>query len=441
MARAAYYFSTLPNGLRIATAEMPQMESVAVGHWAAVGSRHEPARLHGAAHFLEHMLFKGTARRSARAISRAVEGLGGELNAFTSEDHTCYYAKAGAEHLDAVGDVLADLYRHSRLAPTEIARERGVIAEEIRAVADQPAQLIEDLLAATVWPRHPLGRALSGTLESVAALRREGLVDFWRGGYHARSTVLTVAGRVEHATVVKTLGRRLATLPAGPTPRFQRWPNARRATDGERGFNVCIERRESEQTQLALGFPAPGRQDERRFAVRLLSTILGENMGSRLFQSLRERRGLCYSVQSAADALVETGMFSIGLGLEAENVRAALTLIRQELGRLMEKAVGRKELRQAQDYLVGQHRLSLESTTNQMSWLGESILGHGRVVAPEDVRGALERVTPAEVQAAARGCFSDGAPVAGFCGGCRALVVVGPCAATEAELRRWAGGW
>ncbi len=429
MSQATYHLSRLPNGVRIATAEMPHMESVAVGLWAAVGSRHEPARLNGAAHFLEHMLFKGTARRSARAISRAVEGLGGYLNAFTSEDHTCYYAKAGAEHLEALGDVLTDMYQHSRLPAAEVERERGVIREEIAAVADQPAQLIEDLLAAAVWPDHPLGRPLSGTLETVATLERERLVDFWRGSYHARTTVLAVGGCVEHARVVRTLGPLLETLPAAKLPRFARW-NGRGA--GEGLLSVRIERRESEQTQLALGFPAPGRCDERRFAVRVLSAILGENMGSRLFQSLRERRGLCYSIHTATDALAETGLFSISAGLDVENLRPALRLVRRELEALCAQPVRPRELRQAQDYLLGQHRLGLESTTSQMTWLGESLLGYGRIVQPDEARRALERVTAADVQAAARACFGTGRA-----GGRRALVVVGPVEENEVSLRRW----
>ena len=407
------------------------MESVAVGLWAAVGSRYESARLNGAAHFLEHMLFKGTARRSARAISRAVEGLGGYLNAFTSEDHTCYYAKAGAEHLEALGDVLTDMYQHSRLPAAEVERERGVIREEILMVADQPAQLIEDLLAAAVWPDHPLGRPLSGTLESVAALERERLVDFWRGGYHARTTVLAVAGRVEHPRVVRTLAPLLESMPASRTPRFTRWADGK-AENG--ALHVRIERRDSEQTQLALGFPAPGRQDPQRFAVRVLSAILGENMGSRLFQALRERRGLCYSIHTATDVLAETGLFSISAGLDAENLRPALRLIRREMDALCAQPVRPRELRQAQDYLVGQHRLGLESTTNQMTWLGESLLGHGRIVEPDEARRALESVTAAEVQTAARACFGAAGRDA-YTGGRRALVVVGPFDCGEETLR------
>ena len=419
-----HYLTTLPNGLRIATAEMPHMASVCVGLWAGVGSRHEPARLNGAAHFLEHLLFKGTRRRSARRISGEVEGMGGYLDAFTAEDHTCYYAKAEASRLAQLGDVLADLYTESRLPAVEIERERGVIREEIQMYQDQPAQVAEELLAAAVFPRHALGRPLAGTTGSVSAMRRDDLMDFWRAGYGGRSTVLAVAGRVTHAEVLAQIAPLLAGMPAGRRPRFARWQPAA----SEKTMRVVIERRDTEQTQIVLGFSGAGRHDPERFAVRLMSTLLGEKMDSRLFQSLRERRGLCYSVQSETAAYAETGLLTISAGLDAKQIRPALGLIRTELDRLCAKPVGRRELREARDYLIGQHRLGLESTTNQMMWLGESLLAHGRIIAPREAEEAFARLTAEDVQAAARGCFE---------GGCRALAAVGPVEASEDDLRRW----
>ena len=420
-----HHLTTLPNGLRVATAEMPHMASVCVGLWAGVGSRHEPARLNGAAHFLEHLLFKGTRRRSARRISGEVEGVGGYLDAFTAEDHTCYYAKAEASRLSQLGDVLADLYTESRLPAVEVERERGVIREEIQMYQDQPAQVAEELLAAAVYPRHALGRPLAGTLGSVSALKRDDLVEFWRAGYGARSTVLAVAGRTTHAEVLDRVASLLAGLPAGKTPRFARWQPAAVGMG-----RVVVDHRDTEQAQLVIGYPGAGRHDPRRFAVRLMSTLLGEKMDSRLFQSLRERRGLCYSVQSETAAYAETGLLTISAGLDAKGLRPALGLIRKELDRLCALPVGRRELREARDYLIGQHRLGLESTTNQMMWLGESLLGHGRIIAPREAEEAFARLTAADVQVAARECFG-----AGF----RALVAVGPVEASEDDLRAWSG--
>lgn len=423
-----YQLTTLPNGVRVATAEMPHMASVSVGLWAAVGSRHEAARINGAAHFLEHLLFKGTRRRSARQISGEVEALGGYLEAFTAEDHTCYYAKAEAEHLEGLGDVLGDIYIHSKLPANEVERERGVIREEILMYRDQPAQVAEELLAETLWPGHPLGRPLAGTLESVAGLRRDELLGFWRAGYHARSTVLAVAGRVRHEEVVKLAARPLFELPAGRVPRFSRWTGPGKGKVGKAtGPVAVVSQRDSEQTQLLIGFLAPGRHDPARFAARMLSALLGEKMDSRLFQSLRERRGLCYSVQSEVSPYAETGLLSISAGLEAGQVPKALGLIRQEIDRLCERPISARELRETRGYLVGQHRLGMESTTNQMMWLGESLLGHGRIIDPGKIRVEMEAVTVAQVQEQARRILRDGL---------RALVVVGPVERTGDELLR-----
>ena len=420
-----YHLTTLPNGLRVATAEMPHMASVCVGLWAAVGGRHENARLNGAAHFLEHLLFKGTKRRTARRITGEVEAVGGYLDAFTAEDHTCYFAKAEAGRLAQLGDVLADLYQHSRLPAVEVERERGVIREEILMYQDQPAQVAEELLATAVWGRHPLGRPLAGTLASVSSLRRDELLDFWRAGYHGRSTVLAVAGRTTHDEVLAKVAPALASMPAGRLPRFTRWKLPAAKTQ------AVVDRRDTEQAQLVLGFVAPGRHDPARFAARLLNAMLGEKADSRLFQSLRERRGLCYSVQSEFSTLDDTGLLTISVGLDTKHLRAALGLIRREIDRLCDGSIGARETREARDYLVGQHRLGLESTTNQMMWLGESLLGHGRIVPPGDVEAAFAKLTAVDVQAAAKACLRQGF---------RALVAVGPVDSEGDDLLRWFGG-
>ena len=322
--------------------------------------------------------------------------------------------------------MLTDLYLHSRLPAAEVERERGVIREEILMYQDQPAQVADELLAAVLWPSHPLGRPLAGTLETVAALRRDELMEFWRAGYHARSTVLTVAGRVEHEQVLAKVAPALGDMPAGRLPRCAPWVTAARGASGVP--RAVVDRRETEQTQIVLGFLAPGRRDERRFAVRLLSTLLGEKMDSRLFQSLRERRGLCYSIQSETATLAETGLLSISAGLDAKHLRRALSLIRREIDRLCDRPVPTRELRAARDYLIGQHRLGLESTSNQMMWLGESLLGYGRIMDPAIAESAFMSVTVADLQRAARETLREGF---------RALVAVGPVQASGEELLAW----
>ena len=402
------------------------MASVCVGLWAAVGGRHENARLNGVAHFLEHLLFKGTKRRSARRISGEIESLGGYLDAFTAEDHTCYFAKAEAGRMAQIGDVLSDIYQHSRLPAAEVERERGVIREEILMYQDQPAQVAEELLAAAVWPKHPLGRPLAGTLESVSSLRRDELLGFWHTAYHARSTVLAVAGRVTHSEVLAQVAPALSKMPTGRVPRFTRWQTPKTARSSKP--RAIVEKRDVEQVQLVLGFRAAGRRDPARFPLRVLNAVLGEKADSRLFQSLRERRGLCYSVQSEVSVLEETGLLTISVGLEAKQLPAALGLIRKEIDRLCEQPVTAKAAREAKDYLIGQHRLGQESTTNQMMWVGESILGHGRIVDPTEAETAFAAITPAEIQAAAQTCLSDGF---------QAVVAVGPVEASGEDLLGW----
>lgn len=423
-----YHLTTLPNGLRVATAEMPHMASVCVGLWAAVGGRHENARLNGVAHFLEHLLFKGTKRRTARRISGEIESLGGYLDAFTAEDHTCYFAKAEAGKLARIGDVLSDIYQHSRLPAVEVERERGVIREEILMYQDQPAQVAEELLAAAVWPKHPLGRPLAGTLESVSSLRRDELLGFWHSAYHARSTVLAVAGRVTHEEVLAQVAPALSNMPKGRVPRFTRWQVPKPAANTRP--RAIVERRDVEQVQLVLGFQGAGRRDPTRFPLRVLNAVLGEKADSRLFQSLRERRGLCYSIQSEVSVLDETGLMTISVGLDAKHLRAALGLIRKEIDRLCAQPVSARTVREAKDYLIGQHRLGQESTTNQMMWVGESVLGHGRIVDPSEAEGAFLAVTPADIQGAAQASLRDGF---------HAVVAVGPVATSGPDLLRWFG--
>ena len=384
-----YRVTTLPNGARIASVEMPHMKSVSAGFWVAIGGRHETTGESGIAHFLEHLLFKGTSRRSARQLSEAVEGLGGYLNAFTTEDHTCYYAKATADHLPELCDVLGDMYLCSRLAPIEIERERDVIREEILMYRDHPAQHAQELLSQTMWPGHPLGRPLTGTLETIATFTRPQLRAFLARHYNGQTTIATVAGRVTHERVVKLLKPILGKLPRGRRPRFSR------ARMHKGPARVSLITQETEQTHLAMGFHAFGRQDDRRFALKLLSVILGENMSSRLFQKLREQHGYCYNVCSSMVTLEDTGAISISAGLDPLKLKKAVALILRELESICRKQPSKVELKKAQDYTVGQTFMGLESTSNQMMWMGESLLGYGKVLNPTQIgritRAAIAR--------------------------------------------------
>jgi predicted Zn-dependent peptidase len=391
-----YEVTRLPNGARVASVCMPHMRSVSVGVWAGVGGRHEKSEESGMSHFLEHMLFKGTKRRSARQITVAVEGVGGYLNAFTTEDHTCYYAKAGVEHFERLCDVLGDMYADSTFPVTEVEREREVVREEILMYRDQPAQHAQELLSSTLWPQHPLGRPLTGTVDTLAKFDQKRTQDFFRANYNASNTVVTVAGRVSHKEVVEACRPWLGRLPRGKRPRFQRSP---RVPSKPRLSSFTHD---SEQMHLAMGFHAWGRRDERRFSLKLLSVVLGENMSSRLFQKLRERHGFCYSVSSGMLTLEDTGALHICAGLDPSRLTRATKMILKEIEALGEKGPTRSELKMAQDYTIGQTFMGLESTTNQIMWMGESLLGYGHVLSPGIIERRIHALTRDDLKAVAK---------------------------------------
>ena len=391
-----HQFTRLENGLTVATATMPHMASVSVGLWVAVGGRHESLRSNGVAHFIEHMLFKGTRRRSAERISQDIEGIGGYLNAFTSEDHTCFYSKALHQHLDELVDVLFDMLLNSRFAEDDIRREREVIREEVAMYLDQPQQLVQELLNATMWPKHALGRPLTGTFASIRRIGRTEMVDFLRQNYGAPAVVVAAAGALDHASTVEAVRRRTRRIPRGPRP------NSEPVGVVDAPASIKLHRKDTEQSQVALGFRACSRQDPRRFALRLLSVILGENMSSRLFQIVREERGLAYSIYSTPSFWEDVGDLVISVGLDAEKIEPVLELVRRELEKLKERRVPAAELKRARDYALGQIDLSLENTEHHMMWLGEQMTTVGHPVAIQRLKDCISAVDAAAIQSAAR---------------------------------------
>ncbi len=383
---------------------MEHVESVSVGLWFRVGSRVEPAGAHGAAHFLEHMLFKGTRRRSARQISAQVESLGGDLNAFTTEEMTCYFARADGDHLRVICDVLFDMVQASVFAAEEFERERGVILEELKMYEDQPQMVVGEVLQEAMWPGNGLGRPVAGTAESVAGMRRTAVMDFWKRNYHGGSMAVSLAGDLDVPRVVEVI--RLLHARAGRREGFMRAAPVRR--QARRGVVAALRRRPVQQTNVALGAETFGRSDPRRFALKVLSVLLGENSSSRLFQVIRERHGMAYSVHTSVNQFQETGALVIQMGLEAGQVGPALRLAAKEIARVRDRPLSRAELRRAKDYAVGQLKLGLESTSNQMMWMGESMLGHGRVFEPREVVDAVAAVEASEVQRLAQELFQPG---------------------------------
>lgn len=389
-------YSRLPNGLGVATAAMPHMASVSLGIWVGIGSRFEPAEWNGVCHFIEHMVFKGTPRRSAREISQAVEGIGGYLNAFTSEEMTCFHSRARADRFSELLDVLADMLLNSKFAPGDVAKEREVIKEEVAMYRDQPQQFVQELLNATLWPDQPLGRAITGDEKSLDGLTRPRLRRWLRQSYGPENTWFVAAGDIRHRTAVAAIARATRHWqPQMPPPGFAP------VRIGQTAPTVRLHPRQTEQTQLALGIRTCSRHDDRRYALRLLNTILGENMSSRLFQVVREDRGLAYSIYSTVSHWADCGDFVVSAGLDAENLAPTLRLVMRELQRARQKSPSAGELRRARDYLMGQMDLSLESTDNQMNWLGEQMLGYGRHIPPEEIKRRLAAVRASDLRAAA----------------------------------------
>src|SRR6266850_6896786 len=394
-----YQITRLPNGLTIASAEMPHMTSVSLGLWVGVGSRYEAAELNGVCHFIEHLLFKGTKKRTAKEISEAVEGIGGYLNAFTSEEATCFHARACHDRFDDLLDVLIDMLHNSTFNPAEVAKERQVIKEEIAMYLDEPQHLVQELLNATIWPDHALGRPITGTNETLDRLDRHKLLGYLRNNYVAGKTVLVASGKIKHRQVIKAASRYARHFQNGSAPK------SAPAHDGQNAPRLKLFTKDTEQTQLALGIRTCSRHDARRYALRLLNTILGENMSSRLFQIIREDRGLAYSIYSTPSFFEDTGDLVISAGLDTDNLPKTLRLIIRELRRLAEIPPSAAELRRARDYVLGQIDLGQESTENQMNWIGEQLLGYGRVFSPSDVKRRLRQVTPSQIRAVARDFF------------------------------------
>jgi predicted Zn-dependent peptidase len=391
--------SKTSNGVRVATSSNPHVESVTLGIWIGVGSRYEPVELGGISHFTEHLLFKGTKRRSPRDISQAIEGRGGYLNAFTGEEATCYYARVGYDQLNSAFDVLGDMYMNSRFDRKEIEKERGVIFEEIMMYRDQPRHLVQEMLMGILWPEHPLGRPIIGTHESLSAMTRKSFTDFVGSKYVTNNTVVSFAGNLEHEACVDLVEKSMGKATRASRARFT--PVGDKQGQGRTSFFE----KDVEQTHLALGFRCFGYNDERRHVLRLLNTILGENMSSRLFQIVREKHGLAYSVHSSMQLFRDSGALVIAAGLDRQRKTKALDLIVKEVGRMVERPVGVAELKRAKDYVIGQTRLGLESTSHQMMWLGDNLLSRGRFVSPEETIKKLREVTAADIQKLAKQIF------------------------------------
>ena len=376
--------TTLPNGLRVATDTMPDVQSVSLGCWVGVGTRNEQASVNGVAHLVEHMLFKGTERRSAFRISEEIENVGGQLNAYTTREQTAYYAKVLHEDAGLALDLIADMLQHSTLDEGELVRERTVVLQEIGQAADTPDDIIFDHFQATAYPGQPLGRPVLGTEEIVGALSRSALVDYIDGHYGAPGIVLSAAGRLDHDQLVDMALKAFGKLPNRPVPESE---NAV-YTGGD-----FREARDLEQMHLVLGFDGVGVHDPDYYAHSVLSTLLGGGMSSRLFQEVREKRGLVYSIYTFAGAYRDGGLFGVYAGTGEDEVTELVPVVCDELMKVAEDVTDDEVARAAAQLRAGT-LMALESTMSRCEQLGQQLLVYGRPVPIEEIVqkiGAVDR--------------------------------------------------
>jgi predicted Zn-dependent peptidase len=393
--------TVLPGGLRVVTETLPSVRSATFGIWANVGSRDETPTLNGATHYLEHLLFKGTAKRSALDISSAIDAVGGEMNAFTAKEYTCYYARVLDTDLPLAIDVVCDMLTGSLIAPEDVDAERGVILEEIAMTEDDPGDCVHDLFAHTMLGDTPLGRPVLGTVDTINALNRGQIARFYKKHYDPTHLVVAAAGNVDHATVVRQV--RKAFERADALGRTDAVPTAPR--EGSRTLRatgrVELLNRKTEQAHVVLGMPGLARTDERRWALGVLNTALGGGMSSRLFQEVREKRGLAYSVYSYTSGFADCGLFGVYAGCRPSQVHDVLKICRDELDRAATDGLGDEEISRAVGQLAGSTVLGLEDTGALMNRIGKSELCWGEQMSVDDMLAKIAAVTPDEVRAVA----------------------------------------
>ena len=393
--------TVLPSGLRILTEAIPAMRSVSFGIWVAVGSRDEAPGVAGVSHFLEHLLFKGTKRRSALDISAEIEAVGGETNAFTTKEYTCYYARVLDADLPLAVDVMCDLVADSVLAAADVETERGVILEEIAMHDDEPSDEVHDRLTETIFGEHPLGRRISGSVESISAMTRRQILGFYRRRYVPPAIVVTAAGNLDHAKVVR--GVKAAFERAG-LPDADAEPLGHRIDGPEAKLlapTLDVLNKDTEQAHLVLGCRAPHRLDDRRFALGVLNNVLGGGMSSRLFQEIREKRGLAYSVYSYASQYADAGLFGVYAGCAPGKADEVLKIARDELARAATEGVTAAEVARGKGMLKGSLVLGLEDTGSRMSRLGKGELLYGDLMSVDDLLTRVDAVTVDDVYAVA----------------------------------------
>jgi predicted Zn-dependent peptidase len=391
----------LPNGLVVVTEKMPQVRSASVGIWLGTGSRGESPESNGIAHFIEHMVFKGTERRTAEEIAQSMDSLGGMLDAFTAKEMTCFNAKVLDEHLPLAFDVLSDLVLRPRFEPEDIVKEKQVVLEEIKMDEDNPENVIHEMFTQNFWRGHPLGLPILGTPETVPQFSRETLLERFHSWYTPNNMVITAAGNLEHARLIDMAARAFSEAPRAGDGKTHTPPQS----------HASVEQRhkpELEQAHIVLGVPSYPLAHERRYAASLLNIILGGGMSSRLFQNIRERQGLAYAIFSEVSPYTDSGVLSVYAGTSPESAELLIRSVVQEFRQIRREAVSDAELRRAKDHLKGSMMLSLESTSARISNLARQVMYFDRFLSFDEMLASIEIVTREEVLSIAQDFFAPG---------------------------------
>ena len=413
---------TLPSGLSLATERMGEARSVCIGFWVGTGSRDEDATRSGASHFLEHLLFKGTDDRSSTAIAEAVDEVGGDFNAFTTKEYTSFYIRLLAEHVTLGLDILSDIMWRPALRPADLDAERQVILDEILMHADEPSDEAAEQSSALLFPGHALGREVLGTHESVSTMTVERIREFFDLHYRPGNMVVAVAGDLDHDAVAEGIESRFAGQTGGVTPE--------RDAPGDEVEPLSVVRRSTEQAHLVLAMRSVNRSSHQRYALAVLNHVLGGGLSSRLFQEIRERRGLAYSVWSERVAYHDAGSISVGMGTAPEHVAEVLDIVCSELDLLGREGISERELAIAQGNLRAETLLACEDSGARMSRIGAGLLLHGEILPVDQVLARVEAVTLEQVRTAAGEMLA--AP--------RTLSVVGPFDESDLDVRGLALG-
>ncbi len=395
-----YRKDTLSNGIRVVSETLPKSRSVSIGVWVKVGSRHEPAEFGGISHFIEHLFFKGTTTRTAKDIAIEMDSIGGEMNAFTSQETTTYYVKVVDEHLPIAVDLLADILLRSRFDPAEMEKERKVILEEIKSVEDTPDDYIHELFTSSVWPDNSLGRPILGTKDTIRGLKHENILSYIEQYYSPKEIVISIAGNFEHARLIELLEKSFGKLSRSGMAKKESTPEFRPT--------VAVKKKQLEQVQVCIGCKGLRYAHEERFVISALNTVLGNSMSSRLFQEIREQNALAYSIYSYVTSYRDTGLLTVYAGTDPANSLQVIHLVLKELRKIQDEGITPAEETRVKNQIMGSLILSLESSNSHMSRIARQEIYFGKYLSIDDIVKEVGSVTREQVQRLAQQLFGGG---------------------------------